>query len=206
MKFVALVALAVLASANAATSVAWGSAARKTSLVTGVAGGDLVVKFTPTTTVPKDGKVTITASAALFKTNAVTTCTVFVGAPSWGVRGRYVGGPWPLVGRSGVVRGARPMATSNHISFVNESRRGDASGQTSQTCSKSGRLIFAMAARSRTGAAARQLAGGSQLPHGHECGAVGVILGRSVGPSGVWRGLCYNSCTRGCILPRYRCM
>ena len=54
--------------------VTWTSATR-TSTVTGVDGGDLVVSFTPSTAVPQNGTVTITPSANLFTADAATTCT-----------------------------------------------------------------------------------------------------------------------------------
>jgi hypothetical protein len=59
----------------AAKQALWTSATRATSLETGKAGGDLVVKFTPTTEVPADGTLTITADKAIFTADAATTCT-----------------------------------------------------------------------------------------------------------------------------------
>jgi hypothetical protein len=57
----------------AAKQALWTSATRA-SLETGK-GGDLVVKFTPTTEVPAEGTLTITADKAIFTADAATTCT-----------------------------------------------------------------------------------------------------------------------------------
>merc|ERR1719182_1183884 len=54
--------------------VAWTSATRATK-TTGLAGGNLVFTFTPTTQVAATGKVTLTASEGLFTADATTTCT-----------------------------------------------------------------------------------------------------------------------------------
>jgi len=58
-----------------ATSASWTSAARATSVVSGAAGGNLVVKFTPWAEVAAGGTVTITPSANIFTADAATTCT-----------------------------------------------------------------------------------------------------------------------------------
>merc|ERR1719421_2398971 len=63
------------AAVLAGTQATWTSAARATSLVTGLAGGDLVVKFTPTTEVAAGGTLTITPSANIFTADAATKCT-----------------------------------------------------------------------------------------------------------------------------------
>merc|ERR1712216_471696 len=55
--------------------VAWTSATRATSQIVGVAGGDLVFTFTPTTNVAANDLVTLTASEGLFTADAATTCT-----------------------------------------------------------------------------------------------------------------------------------
>merc|ERR1711934_814180 len=55
------------------------TAARATSLVTGVAGGDLTFTFTPTTAIAADGPATITATETLYTaTGAATTCATTV--------------------------------------------------------------------------------------------------------------------------------
>merc|ERR1719331_2344289 len=55
------------------------TAARATSLVTGVAGGDLTFTFTPTTAIAATGTATITASEALYTAaDATTTCATTV--------------------------------------------------------------------------------------------------------------------------------
>merc|ERR1712216_417909 len=54
--------------------VAWTSATRTTK-TTGLAGGNLVFTFTPTTQVAATGKVTLTASEGLFTADAATACT-----------------------------------------------------------------------------------------------------------------------------------
>jgi len=58
-----------------ATSATWTSAARATSVVSGAAGGNLVVKFTPWAEVAAGGTVTITPSSNLFTADGATTCT-----------------------------------------------------------------------------------------------------------------------------------
>merc|ERR1711934_496322 len=50
-------------------------ATRATSQIVGVAGGDLVFTFTPTTNVAANDLVTLTASEGLFTADAATTCT-----------------------------------------------------------------------------------------------------------------------------------
>merc|ERR1711959_33008 len=55
--------------------VAWTSATRATSQIVGVAGGDLVFTFTPTTNVAANDLVTLTASEGLFTADAATICT-----------------------------------------------------------------------------------------------------------------------------------
>merc|ERR1719460_30486 len=66
------------------TTPVWGSAARgtaATALMVGQAGGDLVLKFTPTTQIAAGGTATFTASEAIFTAggnSAATTCTTAV--------------------------------------------------------------------------------------------------------------------------------
>jgi hypothetical protein len=78
MKFFALVALALVASANAA-QLAWGSAARKgTSLALGAPmalAGSIEFKVTPTTKVPNNGWIQFTASQKTWTNDGVTACT-----------------------------------------------------------------------------------------------------------------------------------
>merc|ERR1711998_666319 len=68
-------------------SVAWTSASRATSLVQGVAGGNLVVTFTPQVAVPNSGIVTITPSVNIFSADAATTCTATSGGTAKAVQG-----------------------------------------------------------------------------------------------------------------------
>jgi len=63
----------------AAKSVTWGSVTRATSVVSALAGGDLVVTFTPNTAVASAGIVTITPSSNIFTADAATTCTATSG-------------------------------------------------------------------------------------------------------------------------------
>merc|ERR1719183_3094920 len=68
-------------------SVAWTSASRSVSLVKGQSGGNLVVTFTPTVTVPNSGIVTITPSVNIFTADTATTCTATSGGTAKTVTG-----------------------------------------------------------------------------------------------------------------------
>merc|ERR1719331_327934 len=79
MKFFALVALAVFATANASTAVTDVTPSRSTGNdVAGAAGGNLVVTFTATTQIPNTGTITVATAGPFFTANADTPCTATV--------------------------------------------------------------------------------------------------------------------------------
>jgi len=85
MKFFAIVALVLFATADA-TSPVWTSASR-TNIMTGQAGGNLVVVMAPTTAAVATNVITLTATSQIFTaddTSTTCTCTVATGtAPTF---------------------------------------------------------------------------------------------------------------------------
>merc|ERR1719440_646552 len=81
MKFFALVALAVFATANAQTAVTAVTPSRSTGNdVAGAAGGNLVVTFTATTQIPSNtGTISVATAGPFFTANADTPCTATAG-------------------------------------------------------------------------------------------------------------------------------